>query len=254
MHWAVECRLTGDDQYLVVNALAALGATVEIHDQKTHLRAAEFDALNCPDAVRERAIEVIDAVATAVLRYPVEFSIGSAILRVAPDGAIVKHAFTQVIASAGGFLSMTGGIPTITIAPSPHLSADEQHLARERQLQSERDARSKIAITQAVAAFKSGHVKRALRLLAQVPFDERAMYGIKESIDKDGQSNWAKLGLVPEAKRFSDSINHPEVFGEKSRHAVPDRGAPANPMSPAAADTFIRAAAERWIKLVAERP
>src|SRR5438445_4281726 len=153
MHWAVECLLTGDDQYLVVNALAALGATIELHDQKTHLRAAEFDALDSPNAVRERALEVIDAVASAVLRYPVEFSIGSAILSVAPDGAFVKHSYTQVIASAGGFLSMIGGTPTIRIAPSPHLSADEQRLARERQLQVERDARSKIAITRAVAAY-----------------------------------------------------------------------------------------------------
>jgi hypothetical protein len=253
VHWAVEYIISGDDQWLVVNVLAAFDVTLETHEQKTYLRSPELDALANANDVRASAVEIVEAVKSAVLRQPVKFDIGTALLRVADDGSFVKHAYTQIVASAGGFASVQLGVVTIEAKGSTLLSDEEPRVAQERQKQAERDSRSAKAITRAIAARKSKYVTLARRLLAEVPFSERAMYGVRDCIRQDSRNNLAALGLKSEMSRFSRSINHEESFGDKSRHVVSIEPPHPNPMTRSEAETFIRAAAERWFELVASR-
>jgi hypothetical protein len=76
------------------------------------------------------------------------------------------------------------------------------------------------------------------------------MHHIYELIKADlgGKSKLSKLSSVKEWDRFTHSVNHPEVFGDDSRHMVLNAEPPSKPMSLSEAQAFIARAADLWFQ------
>ncbi len=80
------------------------------------------------------------------------------------------------------------------------------------------------------------------------------MWHIAELIQADMGSAMKDLVSRNQMERFGRSINHPEVFGDESRHIISQQEPPPKPMRMDEARVFIRDLAARWLESKAGLP
>ena len=103
------------------------------------------------------------------------------------------------------------------------------------------------ALSRIISATRDERALQVQRLL-QGELNPHTMGQIAELIKADMRNRMETLVSKKLLTRFKGSINHPSVFGEKSRHIIPKGAPPSNPMSLEEARCFIRDLADRWME------
>lgn len=102
------------------------------------------------------------------------------------------------------------------------------------------------------ASLKNASVRKVLEL-QKMGHSGTILGSIFELIREDMKRDLYSLISEKQRKRFTLSINHPDVFGlGRSRHGVGDFDPPPNPMDEGQAKYFIDDLVRRWIILVAQ--
>ena len=70
---------------------------------------------------------------------------------------------------------------------------------------------------------------------------------IVDLVQNECRGSMGKYATRNQLRRFSHSINHPDVFGLKARHAVSAEESPPNPMGYAEAREFARSIGALWL-------
>jgi hypothetical protein len=230
--WRV--NVTGDPWHL--KTLAGLNVGVTEEGGGFVLRGPEFDALTDAGAVRERAVELVDALNALGWYADHDFepvSIGAVI---GDDGTNTISVFVADTLRLGERLQAqvidrATGQP-IPPPPPPAFYAKAFDLA-----------------------LRDDAVRRALHFLAPpvVPGD---LYKVYEVIRDDMGGKWTGKAAIlnkgwatpDELKRFR-GVHYPSVFGDEARHGVDEVSPPppSNPMSFPEAQAFLSRLLAHWI-------
>lgn len=151
-----------------------------------------------------------------ILKIGLSFKVGS-ILEKSKDGAWRKHGS---LAAESGRYEITGYAATLKAEPSVGLSEDERKRLAEEYSEREYQQLRRKAISRVVSAFRDDRALQVQRLL-QGDLTPQTMGHIADLIQNGIGGAMRDLMSDNQLRRFSRSINHPDVFGEHARVSSP---------------------------------
>ncbi len=159
-----------------------------------------------------------------------------------------KHAFIDL---ETGRFTLTGGTVTMTVDRGPVSEEERKRLDLEM---AEREYQNRLRQAR-LYMLSASNDKRArdVQDLLVGELTPQDMGHIADLIDAD---DGALKGLVTRSQieRFKRSINHPAVYGARSRHIVSAQQPPPDPMREDEARAFILDIAARWLERKAGFP
>lgn len=180
-----------------------------------------------------------------------------------PDGRAIVELGSLVELRGDTWVRHIFGSADIVLAPFTvsatgtvshgNLTADEIEALIKEQERREHEARIERAARYARAYTREPRVAAVLDLLKEPP-SSHSLWHIYEHIEAQLGGSAKELVAESQARRFRGSMNHPDVLGKGSRHAVQTKPAPTNPMSLDEATTFIRGLVDAWVVKIAEQP
>ena len=250
MRWSIEVTAVEGDERLLRDVLTSLDLSLIEKEGVQYLTGVPFESCNSALEVNKKASEFRRGMAEASLydvAMKLNLELGSRIVEHRPDGEGVDHVIvplTGVVAVtlAGDICVATGTVGTLD-------EAEARRLAEEK---AEREYRVRLAnaLTRVRSAHRSPDAVAVQRRLAG-DLTPQAIYWIYEVLKHNTKGALESLGPSKNQwSRFRGSVNHPEVFGDETRHGKLPEDPPQNPMSKEEAQTFICAAALEWLRQV----
>ena len=247
MRWLVEISNIDADERLLADILASLKVKLHREDDKTYLLSDRFESLSTSSEVwklAERVRDVTSEVSSTIPGASVSFSLGD-LHEQKEDGSRSKHMFVSV--SMAAQLKMTAHAVVVKVTPSTEISKEEKaRLEAERR---EREYQEKLALvsSRVSSAFLDERALKVHRFLQQELTPQRRGH-IMDLIQDDPGQDLASFASKRNLSRFYRSINHPDVFGDESRHITSNEEPPPNPMSLGEAQTFVSNVADSWFR------
>lgn len=245
MKWRVEISDVQGNLRLLGDVLGGLSMTLLEEDQGPFLVSEQFEALHTPGEVHELASgvqSIIEEETKGEAAMQLSFTIGS-VIEETRDGSRRKHRF---LSAEPGHYGLTGHAATMKVEPSAKASDDERRRLEEEHSEREYQRLRREALTRIVSAFRDDRALQVQRLL-QVELTPQTMGHIADLIQSDIGSRMGDLVPDKQLTRFYRSINHPDVFGQQSRHIVSNVQPPPDPMNLEEARNFVRSLANRWM-------
>ena len=247
MRWLVEISDIHGDERLLGDILACLKIKLHREDDKTYLLSDSFESLSSSSEVwklAERVRDVISEVSSTIPAASISFSLGN-LHEQKEDGSWNKNMF--VFVSEPAELIVTADAVIVKVTPSTEISKEEK--TRLEAEQRERDYQENLALlsSRISSAFLDERALKVHRFLQQELTPLR-MGHIIDLIQDDLGQNLASFASKRNLSRFYRSINHPDVFGDESRHITSNDEPPPNPMSLSEAQTFVSNVADSWFR------
>lgn len=193
----------------------------------------KFEALDEPveitkllDSLRDR----INRLSEADPDLDMRFQSGS-IHQETADGVTARHSVTVAV----GVGAITAAGQAVVVANGPKTGSEAER--------AEQELRRKVARASKILE-ADDEVLRALELLKGGPVDT---YKAWEIIRDDLGRRRYKFAPEPEFKRFTGSLNHPDVSGQNARHERLKNPPPKNPMTEHEWRSFAKRLADHWI-------
>jgi len=233
MHW--EVQILGDIADLVMLSESFSGEEIGIsqQDKQFILTSSEFNGMESATIVREKAIEIIDAISglsRLSLSAQTNLSVGS-VYNVGDDGGRGVSVFPEPAK-----LIFRGYPPTVIIGKSD--GTQEIHKPAD------------LIANWAPLSLTDSAVYKALRLRNTSSLDWVGLYRIYEVIEEDiGRSSIIKAGWATEGaiKQFKHTANSVEAVGDQARHGKENTSPPKNPLDISQAHEFIDSLLKKWL-------
>ncbi len=252
MRWLIEIIDIGTDKRFLADLLEKLGITLYREENKIYLISNQFESLSTGDEVwklAERMRDVVLEVSNSFSGASIGFKLDS-LYEQKDNASRSRYVFLQGTITVSSLL--TGDVVPI-VTSRGEISEEERARLETERLEREYQEKLNLVSYRVLTAFwdKKGRALKVHRFLQQELTPAR-MYHIYELIRADlgGKSKLSKLSSVDEDDwdRFTHSANHPEVFGDDSRHMVLKAEPPSKPMSLSEAQAFIARAADLWFQ------
>ncbi|MBD2034232.1 hypothetical protein H6F76_04110 [Leptolyngbya sp. FACHB-321] len=130
---------------------------------------------------------------------------------------------------------------------TPEISEEKKARLEAERLAREYQDKLALVSSRVLPAFRDERALKVHRFLQQELTPLR-MGHIMDLIKADLGGELNNLASKNELSRFFRSINHPEVFGNDSRHITSNEKPPTNPMSLSEAQGFVSRIADLWFK------
>lgn len=248
MRWWIEIiDIVGDERFLA-DLLTRLNITLDLQENRTYFTSDQFELLSTNTEVWEVAKQIRDIVSEVSNGFPdarMSFQLGD-YYEQREDGSRC----TYEVAYSGSVSPGRSCVDAGTTTDTPIHEITEEERARLEAERLEREHQEKLALvsSRVVSAFRDERALKVYRLLQQ-DLTPLRMYKIYELIKKDLKKS--KLDILvskTDCDRFTHSLNHPEVFGDDSRHIIPKGEPPKNPMFLSEAQAFISRVADLWFR------
>lgn len=246
MRWLVEITdITG--KRFLNDLLAKLNITLFSEEDRIYLISGDFDSLSTCFEIWTRVNQIRDIVCeiSSGFNAVLSFKLGT-VYEQKEDGSRHGTVFRSGVAPV---LRLFAHDVSWTVTPE----ISEEEKARLKAERFEREYQDKLALvsSRVLPALRDDRALKVHRFLQQELTPLR-MGHIMDLIEADLggglKSLAAKNELGNKLSRFSRSINHPEVFGDDSRHITSNQEPPANPMSLSEAQIFVARIANLWFE------
>lgn len=246
MRWLVEITDITDNRFLT-DLLTRLNITLFPEENSTYLISDNFDSLSTCFEIWTRVNQVRDIVSeiSSGLGAGVGFQLGT-VYEQKEDGSRHGTVFRSRVAP---ILKLSASSGTWTV--NPEFSEEEKLRLEAERLEREYQNKLDLVSCRALLALRDARALKVHRFLQQELTPLRMghiMDLIEANLGGGLKSLAAKNELGNKLSRFSRSINHPEVFGDDSRHAIPKGEPPAKPMSLSEAQIFVARIANLWFE------
>ncbi|MBD1996940.1 hypothetical protein H6G00_09950 [Leptolyngbya sp. FACHB-541] len=253
MRWSVEISdsdIVADKRFLS-DLLEKLNVTLYVEDNKTYLTSEQFELLSTGSEVWElanRICSVVSEASNSPLDTGVRFKLAN-LYEQKDNGSRSRYVFPPITATGTQSSLLTTQIGVAVIG-----RISEEEKARLEAERVEREYQEKLALVshRVISAFHNENALRVHRFLRQELTPIR-MYHIYELMRNDLGKNLNDLASEKNWFRLTRSVNHPEVFGDESRHIVSNEEPPAQPMRLEEAQAFISGVANLWFQQIANK-
>lgn len=259
MKWLVEVATVEGEEKVLRGFLDGLGYGLEersLRDRPPtlYLTSPKFEKFDSYQEVWECAQHLestVGEVAELVYGINSRFELDGSVYAILPDGSSRKHVFESVSISVQASVSVSETVVKASSTTEKTLSPEDRERKKEQERR-RREEKIKRAKTYVAPALENPTVLEVLRLSKdeQNPLNLGHIFDL---IQADIGGEIEELVSQTQITRFTRSINHPEVFGKKSRHAVSNQEPPPNPMSLSEAREFVSTLLERWIEQKARK-
>lgn len=247
MRWQVAISDFKGDLRLLRDVLAGLSAGLIEEDGQLFLTSAEFEALGKSGDVHTQATRIVAAINGANygdLADWLRLTLGSLVAEQKEDGRRLKH---HVLVLEAAEFHVTGHSAALFVGANANLPEDDRKRIEADLKEREYQRHLRTAKSRVRSAYRDDQARKVQQLL-QAELDTQTLYHIFEIVRGDMKGAFEKLATKDQQARFTHSMNHPKVLGEKARHAVSTTQPPSNPMRLDEARQFIRNLAERWME------
>lgn len=246
MRWAVEIQSTSLSHRNLADLLDALGFTLSVNGNSLALTSPDIDLAEDASDALEIAKKLRDAF-TGPAGIDFQFELGG-VVDYSSDPAR-RHVLLEA-KSIG--LTISVGAPTVGIAPSMGLPADELKAWVLEKNETEYLTRLEAQLDRLVPAFVDERAGTVLRYLSEDQTTADQLYKVYELMEEHPGKRaefQARFGISrDEFVRFQDAVHNPVVTGDWARHAYVKRPASDNPMSRSEAEAFVRTLANAWLR------
>lgn len=234
MRWAVKINnINGED--ILADVLADVGFDLS----GDMLSGEPFEALenwhDVSDAGHELARK-IQVIARLDPEFKVNFSTGA--VHEYDDGGKEIHVHAKLYVDDVVMTTHAGVVEVCTVPSS---------LSLEEKIEMNRKARVTKTADLLRATIHSDLVLTIMDLLYREP-GALELGNVYEFILNDMKGDLSPLATRTQLKRFTRSINHPDVLGARARHAITNDTPPPDPMNLEEATQFINDVVNKWIK------
>lgn len=246
MRWLVEVPKVIGDHALVTAVVERTGYKLVAEDTAgprlllTHPKYDECETASLVHADAKPLAETLRRF-SELEGTPVGIAIGAVQLK-QPDGTKHKHIFAEVHAEISMTLSATA-----TVTRNPAISdAEHQRLVAEAEAKAAEQKRSSI-IRRASAALQRPRILEVMELMNTAEPTTTQLGHIVDLVQDECGGDLKRYTNREQLKRFKRSINNPQVFGLKARHAVSAEDPPRKPMDYAEAIAFAHSIGRSWL-------
>jgi hypothetical protein len=235
MRWEVDVIGKQTDLRLLQKAFCSDEFYLSEENERFVLGSGAFENLKDPDAVRQRAADLVTSLSgasRALLGAQKSFKVGDVTL-VREDGSKRKHYFLD---AEPGTIRMRG-MPVSFQVTRADGTVEEHHPAD--------PVREWLEV-----AARNPAVAKALRLRDKGGLDWVELYRLYEVIESDTPqtaivgNGWATRAVI---RRFKHTANSPSVLGDQARHGKEGSLPPADPMELSDARALVGQILEQWI-------
>ena len=246
MRWLVEVHNIEGDGRLLADVLADLDIELHCEDDGVYLTSDRFEALRSRPEIwtlANRLRDIIVEVSATIEEGSVGFEVGD-LYEQKEDGSRSKHTFLSPMA---GQYRINGHLAVVKVTGQGELSEDARKRLQAEEQERAYQKKRAIVSSRVTSAFQDERALKVHRLL-QKDLTPHRMGQIMDLIQDDLGHKLLELASTRDLSRFYRSINHPDVFGDESRHITSKAEPPPKPMLSDEAKAFVRGVSDAWFK------
>lgn len=242
MRWQVGISGFKCELELIEQVFERLGYKIVENEEIYYLNSDKFETCSDHNAVWEEANKLKNSIQNLLVLIPIKniaFNLEH-ILETQEDGSSQKHCFAAVVMSASTVLTLNGHALTI---------GTPEEIEKQRIKREEQEKREKVRETVKLIATSSKYDQVQLVLdLLKGQLTPLITGHIFDLIEDDIGSDIKLLSNKTKIRRFTRSINHPDIFGVEARHIVSRQPPPPDPMNLEEAKEFIKELVNKWVE------
>jgi hypothetical protein len=248
MRWSVEIANVLGDEEMLLQVLSLVGYQVQKLNvpgfQGRVLHHQKYDSFESSSQVHDDSKNLADMFRRFSevdgTKLGIQFG---AVRQHNPDGSTNRHGFAEVHET----ITIRDTVTAAAIR-NPALSEEEhQKLLAEAAARAEEQKRNAI-VRRAAAALQNSRVLEVMELMS-IPEPTTTELGhIVDIVQNACGGNFGKYTTTTRLGVFTNSINHPTVFGLGARHAVSNKVPPPKPMTFEEARAYAKGIGAAWLK------